>query len=666
MGKKNNHRFKLEDSFVNRYMGRKPPFGFGGLGKLVYMRTYSRIKEDGSNEHWPETVRRVVEGTYNMQRKHILGAGKAWNDHQGQKSAQEMYDRMYTMKFLPPGRGLWAMGSQITDEKNLYAALNNCAFVSTENLKEEREKPFTFLMDASMLGVGVGFDTRGAGQIVIKEPDEDRSRELYNIPDTREGWVKSVGILLRSYFLGDPVVEFGYDKIRPKGAVIKTFGGLASGPEPLKELHEDLRKILDRRIDMPISERDIVDIQNLIGRTVVAGNVRRTAEVAFGDPYSEEFLDLKNYSVNPERQAWGWASNNSVFAELGMDYNEIAERIRNNGEPGLVWLDNMQKYGRMGDLPNNKDIKAKGANPCLEQTLESYEVCCLVENFPDKHEDLEDFKRTLKFSYLYAKTVTLGETQWQETNEVMMRNRRIGCSVSGVADFVNKKGLPVLKKWLEEGYNEIQKWDEVYSNWMAIPLSKKTTSVKPSGSVSLLAGSTPGVHYPHSEFYIRRVRIAQDSKLLTAIEEAGYLVEKDKYDPSSLVVEFPVRGSVGIRGKKDVPMLEQLNLIAFMQEHWSDNQVSATVTFNPETEGPYISHALDFSQYKLKGVSFLPIKDHGYEQAPYEEISEEKYNQMAGSLKLLDFSKIVGEKANPEKFCDADSCELTPQVEKDD
>ena len=665
MVKKGGNKFKLDDSFVRRYAGREPPFGFGGLGELVYMRTYSRIKEDNSNEQWYETVARVVEGTYNMQRNHILRAGKTWDAHQGQQSAQEMYDRMYNMKFLPPGRGIWAMGSPITEEKKIYAALNNCAFASTDNLKNDWEKPFTFLMDASMLGVGVGFDTHGAGQVVIKEPDTSRRKEVYKIPDTREGWVKSAGILLRSYFLGDPVVEFKYDLVRPKGALIKTFGGQASGPKPLRELHEGIRKILDDRVGMPISERDIVDIQNLIGRTVIAGNVRRTAEVAFGDPHSEEFLDLKNYQVNPERQAWGWASNNSVFAELGMDYKNIAERIRNNGEPGLVWLDNMRKYGRMGHPPDNKDVKAKGANPCLEQTLESYELCCLVENFPDRNESKEDFLRTLKFSYLYAKTVTLGETHWPETNEVMGRNRRIGCSVSGIAQFVNKKGLPVLKEWLKEGYDEIQKWDKVYSNWLAIPRSIKTTSVKPSGSVSLLAGSTPGVHYPHSEFYIRRMRIAKDSKLIDSIKGAGYPVEADKYDPSSLVVEFPVQESKGIRGKKDVPMLEQLNLITFMQEHWADNQVSATVTFDPETEGHQIAHALDYYQDKLKGISFLPRKDHGYEQAPYEEITKEEFDKRIRDLKVWDLTHVSGEKANVEKFCDGDACEINVPEVKD-
>ena len=141
--------FTLSPAFVKKYVRKKPPFGFNGLGELVYMRTYSRIKEDGKNEMWWETVKRVVEGTYNMQKKWIDSHQLGWNPWQAQRSAQDMYERIFNMKFLPPGRGLWAMGTEITEERGLYAALNNCAFVSTETLKEDLAKPFCFLMDAS-------------------------------------------------------------------------------------------------------------------------------------------------------------------------------------------------------------------------------------------------------------------------------------------------------------------------------------------------------------------------------------------------------------------------------------------------------------------------------------------------------------------------------------
>ena len=339
-------------------------------------------------------------------------------------------------------------------QKNLAAALNNCAFVSTEDIDKDLTLPFEFLMDATMLGVGVGFDCKGAGKLTIlvgikawrdaQGPDRNQE-QVYVIEDSREGWVHSVGALLQSYFGSEgtllPTLRFDYSHIRKAGEVLKTYGGKSSGPGPLMELHKALSACLDKEVGQKLSSTVITDVFNLIGKCVIGiGNIR-AAEIAFGEEGDEAFLDLKDYEKNPHRAAYGWTSNNSVFARIGMDYTKIAEHITKSGEPGLAWLENMRHYGRMGDPRNDKDIKVKGGNPCLEQSLESYELCCLVETFPDHHASLEEFKRTLKFAYLYAKTVTLGRTHWAQTNRVMLRNRRIGCSVSGVAQFLSHHSL---------------------------------------------------------------------------------------------------------------------------------------------------------------------------------------------------------------------------------
>ena len=661
-------KFTLSENFIDKYKRKKPPFGFNGLGELVYMRTYSRIKENGKNEKWWETIRRVVEGTYSMQKDWIDSHQLGWNPWQAQKSAQEMYDRIFHMKFLPPGRGLWAMGTPITEEKGLYAALNNCAFVSTETLKDDYAKPFTFLMDASMLGVGVGFDTKGAGQIVVKGINKDKDTQVFEIPDTREGWVESLRLLLESYFHGQAPMEFDYTKIRGAGEPISGFGGVASGYEPLEEVHDAIRKVLDSNSGKPISITTIVDIMNLIGKCVVAGNVRRTAEIVFGDPHSEEYLDLKNYKVNPHRDQYGWTSNNSIFAELGMDYTDVAKRIVDNGEPGLAWLENMKKYSRMKNGGDWKDHRVAGGNPCLEQSLESYELCCLVETFPANHDSLEDYKKTLKYAYLYAKTVTLGKTHWSDTNRVMLRNRRIGCSVSGVAQFITKNGMENLRTWLEEGYTTIQDWDKIYSDWLAVPKSVKTTSVKPSGTVSLLAGATPGLHYPESRFYIRRMRLSKHSELLEPLKKYNYKVEPAfGSEDTTMVVEVPVDVGEGIRTVGDLSIWEQFSLAAFMQRHWADNQVSCTVTFDPKTEGGQIPQVLNYFQYHLKGISLLPRHDYGaYKQMPYESIDEETYNKEVSKLGKLTFGSIKNEEADVDKFCNNDSCEIVPMTGDND
>jgi adenosylcobalamin-dependent ribonucleoside-triphosphate reductase len=654
--------FQLSENFINKYKRKKPPFGFNGLGELVYMRTYSRIKNDGKNERWWETIKRVVEGTYTMQKNHIESYQLGWNAWQAQKSAQEMYDRMFNMKFLPPGRGLWAMGTPITEEKNLYAALNNCAFVSTSTLKEDYSKPFTFLMDASMLGVGVGFDTKGAGEIMIKGVNRDKSKEIYQIPDTREGWVESLRLLLESYFHGTAIVEFDYSKIRDEGEPIKGFGGVSSGHEPLKEIHEEIRKVLDKNTNNLITVTTIVDIMNLVGKCVVAGNVRRTAEIVFGDPTNDEYLDLKNYKVNKHRETYGWTSNNSIYAELGMDYSEVCKRIIDNGEPGFAWLENMRGYSRLKNGRDNKDHRAAGGNPCLEQTLESYELCCLVETFPNNHDSFEDYARTLKYAYLYAKTVTLGKTHWSDTNRVMLRNRRIGCSVSGVAQFITKHGMEELRKWLEDGYDTIQDWDCKYSDWFAVPKSIKTTSVKPSGTVSLLVGATPGMHYPESRFYIRRMRLSKHSELIEPLKKAGYKIEPAfGSEETTSVVEVPVDVGEGIRIASELSIWEQFSLAAFLQRHWADNQVSCTATFDPETEADQLPHVLKYFQYRLKGISLLPRKNGGaYKQMPYEAINVDIYNSMINKLGRLSFVGVEGEEAEIDKFCNNDVCEIIP------
>ena len=661
-------KFKLSEKFIEKYKRKKAPFGFNGLGELVYMRTYSRIKKDGKNERWWETVQRVVEGTYSMQMNWIDSHQLGWNPWQAQKSAQEMYDRIFNMKFLPPGRGLWAMGTPITEEKNLYAALNNCAFVSTKTLKEDYAKPFCFLMDASMLGVGVGFDTKGAGEIIIKGVNRDRPKDIYMIPDTREGWVESLRLLLESYFHGLPHIEFDYNQIREAGEPIKGFGGVSSGPEPLKDVHEDIRNVLEKNSGEPITITTIVDIMNLIGKCVVAGNVRRTAEIVFGDPHNEEYLDLKNYKVNPHRELYGWTSNNSIFAELGMDYTEVAKRIVDNGEPGLAWLENMRHYSRMKNGGDDKDHRVAGGNPCLEQSLESYELCCLVETFPNNHDSLEDYQRTLKYAYLYAKSVTLGKTHWSDTNRVMLRNRRIGCSVSGVAQFITNRGLEELRTWLENGYDTIQDWDCMYSDWFAIPKSIKTTSVKPSGTVSLLAGATPGLHYPESRFYIRRVRLSKHSELIEPLKKAGYKIEEAfGSEDTTMVIEVPVDVGEGIRTAAELSIWEQFSLAAFLQRHWADNQVSCTATFNPETEAEELPYVLNYFQYRLKGISLLPRHDYGaYPQMPYEAIDEKVYKKQTKKLNKLSFGVIKNEEAEIDKFCNNDSCEIVPMTGDND
>jgi adenosylcobalamin-dependent ribonucleoside-triphosphate reductase len=662
-----NKFFHLSKEFVDQYREKQAPFGFNGLGEVVYRRTYSRLKNDGSNKHeeWSDTLERVVNGTYAIQKDWINKHDLGWNELKAQDSAKEMFNRFFEMKCLPPGRGLWAMGSPITEKKGLFAPLNNCGFVSTDTMSEDVTKPFRFMMDMLMLGVGVGFDCKGADKkILVYGYNKSKISETVVIEDSREGWVSSVGLLINNLVHGRHILKFDYSKIRPAGDLIKGFGGTSSGSDALRQLHESISLVLHKNIGQYITITTIADIMNMIGVAVVAGNVKRTAEIAFGDPMSDEYINLKNYNINSHRSKYGWTSNNSVFAEIGMDYTKLCDNVVLNGEPGFAWLDNMRNYSRMNSKPDYKDHRASGGNPCLEQTLESYELCCLVETFPDKHEDLDDFLKTLKYAYLYAKTVTLCKTHWPETNRVMLRNRRIGCSMSGIAQFISKRGHDELIRWCEAGYDEIQRLDKIYSDWFSVPRSIKTTCIKPSGTVSLLAGATPGMHYPISMHYKRRVRFQKGSDFIQPLIDAGYDVEQSVTDDNSMIVTFPIElissdNNYKIRSENELSMWEQLHLAALLQRHWADNQVSCTVKFNVHKESHDIKHALQYFQYKLKGISFLPYSDNDktpYAQMPYETITKAEYDIMMSKLKTIKWSKLEESDPSEDLYCNNDTC----------
>ena len=278
--------FALCPQFLESYAQRRPPFGFGDLGEMVYFRTYSRRKPDGSKEKWADTVERVVNGSFRLQQGWATQHQRAWDEDRAQSTAQDMFERIFCMKFTPPGRGLWAMGTTITEDKALFAALNNCGFVSTASLDEEPTTPFCFLMDASMLGVGVGFDTRGAGLVRVRAKHEvgDADELFFEVPDSREGWVESVRLLLREYLgagskldegvMSPTAVHFGYSSIRAAGLPIKGFGGVSSGPGSLRELHDSIRDVLDPLRGRPLTMTAIVDLMNLIGRCVVSATAR--------------------------------------------------------------------------------------------------------------------------------------------------------------------------------------------------------------------------------------------------------------------------------------------------------------------------------------------------------------------------------------------------------
>lgn len=1227
-------RFKLDINIIQELKNRTPEFGFNGLGELVFRRTYSR-----DNEDWADVVIRVTEGCMSIRKEHFYRNSLRWVDSEWQFFAKNMANSLFSMEWLPPGRGLWMMGTDFTYERGSMS-LNNCAATDTlDDLVLSAE----WTMDCLMNGVGVGFTTNWRGKAT--KPDKSDC-ELFIIPDSREGWVESLIKLMCSYVESprhgkNKFPIFDYSNIRKSGLPIKGFGGTASGPDPLKQMHERVESYLDAfcdgrlkcksktwkeikngdksewkeveiDVDKPYSHtRLIADIFNSIGACVVAGNVRRclpgdsmvhtrkgmipikdieigtevltskgyekvvnkfeqgiqklitistkngkfkctedhkmaivdaftpeisykmkkakdiktgdfmittnihlegekksylpeefkdklgcdeltpeicflfglmqssdshaelaqvvldceidekikrdmdngiirkmcelfkqndcicqfmlttslknrlmfimgilyrkssffscsekvgnflyqlscscgivsnlingsdglyyvgfdynnvreklsnpnceqklipvevfnvecykntveeetfdievenlheffcngylssnSAEICLGSPEDEDFINLKNYDMHPERSNIGWMSNNSVVLRADKDFEDfsyipdLARRIRDNGEPGMINLHNIQKYGRYGkEIPD----KATLVNPCfsgdtkiavadgrgfvsikqladeqkdvpvysidelsgkvsvqfgrhpritgvnqklvriyfdngefidvtpnhkffltggliveakniqkgfsvpqfekkflsqsrnrnmnsirtftshehhIEQTfeeyydkikhetsymdihceypdsqslvvktcencgveflvkweerelaycsrncsliftrerdsknngqtmrcvggysvskveelegehtvynitvdinhtvaivtkidtsdntlngiftrncgeiaLENFELCNLSEVFPPRCDSPKEFYGALEYATFYASTVSLLPTGRSETNAVLAGNRRIGVGISGIAQLASGA---VPKNWgqvdytrlgyfLREAYKIVRTTNKELARASGVPESVRVTTVKPSGSISLLAGCTPGVHYPISRYAIRRVRIGKISPIVQSLIDAGVPHEDDKFSEGTYVFEFVIDHG-DVRPCEEVSPWEQFSLVQMLQKHYSDNCVSATIYFDKVKDGPDVEKMLAMFIPSLKSVSMLPHSGHGYAQAPYEPISKEEYERRLSMFKYPEYSKVKNNVPVGSKFCSGDHCEL--------
>jgi len=1051
---------------MSQYIHKQPDWGYQDLSYFVYKLTYAREKDNGRQEEYWETCQRVVEGVFNIQLKHCKQMGLNWNGQKAQASAQKMFQKMWRFKFLPPGRGLWLMGTSVVDKLG-SAGLCNCGFISTRDIHRDFSMPFCWAADMLMLGVGVGFDTRGKDKLVIHKPNPKLDPVLFTIPDTREGWVEGLKLVLDSYAKPDQAeVRLDYHLIRKAGTPIKTFGGIASGPEPFRQGIEDIRSLLDAHNGKTLGSVGIVDIMNYIGKFVVSGNVRRSSEIAHGDEDDLQFMEMKNPKLYVEElQDRRWASNNAIFVTHHSDFTIPVQHIEENGEPGFVFLWNARHYGRMKDGWNAEDSSKfdniDGFNPslragtliltqngiipieqldgkdnfcvrnfrgewqparafksgknkqlyrikfnsgyevyctpehkwplltknsnykrdnkpyinygtfnkiktnelyggeyvympennrplhnnpsedfsnedafwfgwwhsdgwatyreecdawqigcivadgdgevikqkiqnylsahsqqkifghrrhnvteynlrcsslvektkmfneqldkyslssviwcqnnnfvasfidglfsadgcvtksnntwtlcltsksekliddirrllifygiqtrkkhttttlngynktyhrydlcisghniirfanafcfthtvkqeklmcavqeikqnthrnsneylrvvsvektniiedvydisvnddthtflmetgitgnCAEQGLMHGELCCLAETFPANHDSAEEYYETLKYAFMYAKTVTLVPTHNSLTNQVMLSNRRIGLSMSGIQQALKKFGFAdFFDDFCDRGYEIVRHWDRIYSRWFGIPTSIKVTTVKPSGTVSLLAGATPGVHCTHSKYYLQTFRIAAFHPLVQKLVDAGYRLEFSANDKTiyknvggdiqkwrndlqvqevptkvltafgqrggSLVVYFPVKEKNFTKSKFEISLWEQLSLARELQDKWSDNSVSITVTFKPE-EAQDLKSAIEYLAPYVKTLSFLPLRDHQYVQAPYQECDEAEYNATVKPLKKLHLASVCG-KAKGEQYCTNDQCEI--------
>ena len=620
---------------------------WGEVGYVTYKRTYAR-KNGNKTEEWSDTVNRVIHACHSQ-----LNCGFT------PKEEDRLREIMMQLKGTVAGRFLWQLGTKTVDSLGL-PSLQNCAFV----VVDEPVRPFTWAFEMLMLGCGVGFNIQKENVIQlpqvrkrIKVTRKDENDADFIVPDSREGWTDLLKKTLEAAFYTGKGFTYATHLIRPKGSPIKGFGGTASGPEPLAKGIENIVGVLNARAGKILRPIDCLDIMNIIGSIVVAGNVRRSAEIAIGDADDIEYLRAKRWDLG-NIPNWRAMSNNSVACD---DFSTLPEEFwegyNGNGEPyGLINLASSRAWGRTYET-EYPDPDVQGYNPCAEQSLANFETCCLAEIYLPNITSQAELIEVATYLYRINKHSLSIKCAIEETEDIVHKNMRMGIGVTGYLQATEEQ-----RSWLSETYEYLRHYDKEYSAAKGFPASIKLTTVKPSGTLSLLAGVTPGAHPGYSEFYIRRIRMSSDSEIAAACRENGYDVEYVRNfdgteDHTTVVVSFPCKFPKGTAFAADLTALDQLEVIKRLQSEWSDNSVSVTIYYRKH-ELDAIKAWLSRNYNVIKSVSFLLHNEHGFDQAPLEEITEEQYLEMSSKVKRIDSIKDINFEDLDISECDNGACPI--------
>lgn len=644
----------LKEEFLSKYSDF--PQHMDNLAKLVYYRTYSRwLPDEGRRETWKETCTRAVEYNCSLAPTSIY-------------EAQRLFDNMFNLKQFISGRSLWIGGSEASKKTKL--ANFNCSFVVIDSIKSLCD-----LFYLLMVGTGVGVrilpsdveklptfrDNVTLFAQYNKNSTKQRGREhtireqednmfVIKIGDSKEGWVDA----LRAYlnFMASPSecnnILIDYTEIRVKGATLSSFGGTASGYESIMDMFTKIHNVIQNGIfsSKPKNGRlrpiHCLDICNLIGQNVVVGGVRRTAEIAIIDPNDEECVHAKD-NIEPGMEH-RYMSNNSIYQEEKPSREKIHElfnSIRTSGEPGIINVAEAKR--RRSDFA--------GVNPCAEILLPPNAVCNLTTvnmvAFVNENGDVDWDGLELAFllSARAGYRMTCVDLELDGWNEAHHRDRLTGCSMTGWQDFVAKVRPDVLRraggkagvlKWLRTAVHEA---GEEIAQELQTPVPLLMTALKPEGSLSLVAnGVSPGVHWQHSPYFIRRIRVNAHDPLALTAKELGWQIHpevgQEMETATTIVIDFPVKSPATVT-KADVSAVEQLEEYLLFQKYYTDMNTSNTITVKPdeweEVEDFVYNHWDD-----MLGVTFLELNSTYYPLLPYEECTKEEYEELKSKMKEFD------------------------------
>jgi ribonucleoside-triphosphate reductase len=629
------------------YTTAEVPWGFMGFGYIVYKRTYARKKPNGMKEEWWETVLRVTNGMQSVVR------------HYTQEELETIYGLIFNLKMFPGGRSLWLLGTRITDRRRA-TGLQNCWFRAIDCLDS-----FLFVLNCLMQGGGVGIGVQR--KFVYELPKVKRGvkieHQLTNdadciVPDSREGWVWIMKKVFQSYFETGESFTYSTILVRHKGAEVKGFGGEAAGPQVLIDGISNVCKIMDSRAGKKLRSIDVLDINCIFGMMSEAGT-RRSALSAIGDSDDVLFLQAKLWSKGTI-PAWRSNSNNSVdcsdidtllpiFWEGYKPVKQEDGSYTANGEPyGLVNIDTTQKFARIGHV---KPDKAVGFNPCFEAQLEDGEPCNLSEQVLPAFDSLEEMKESTRLLYIYQKNVCKMRYDSPKTQEVVSRNFRIGMGITGLL------GASERLEWLRPLYDYLVDIDIEYSTEHELPLSIRLSCLKPSGTLGKLAGCSPGLHPFFAKFWMQAVRMKSADPLVQFCRDAGckteYLKELDGGENKHItVVYFPCKATEGAVVASEMSAIAQLEFTRRINKEWSDQSSSVTIYYRPEEYDGVINYLKENWADNFKTLSFSLHSSHGFAQAPYTEITEEKYKE---EIAKIDIRKLTSRFDDDSEFEDLES-----------
>ena len=609
---------------------------------------YARYVDDkGRRETWSETAWRYVD--------YIFSRTPAIKDNAQLKD--RIYDAIYNLKVMPSMRAMMTAGRS-ADRDN--TCIYNCSYLPVDDPKSFDEAMFILLC-----GTGVGFSVESKYITQLPEVPEQlfESEHVISVHDSKEGWAKALRLLIAHLYSGE-VPKWDVSNVRPAGARLKTFGGRASGPGPLVDLFSFAVNTFKHAKGRKLNTLECHDLMCKIGEVVVVGGVRRSAMISLSDLDDERIRHAKSgpwWETAPHRAL---ANNSAVYNETPTVGKFMEEWLSlynsHSGERGIFNREaarkTVAKYGH-----RNPDYEF-GTNPCSEIILRPYQFCNLTEVVVRYDDTVETLKNKVEVATILG-TIQSTFTKFPYLRKVWQRNteeeRLLGVSLTGIFD--NDMMVKSSKEVLNVLRDHSRKVNEEYATLLGIPKSAAITCVKPSGTVSQLVNSASGIHPRHSKYYIRRVRGDKKDPLTTFLVEQGVPSEDCVYKPTQTTVfSFPQMAPAGLV-RDDVSAIKHLEIWLEYQREWCEHKPSVTISVEEQywpLVGAWVWQHFD----EISGVSFLPYDGGTYRQAPYEECTEEQYNELKAKVPKLDWSLFKEQTDNVEGAqmlaCVAGSCEI--------